>query len=96
MVAEDIRDLQRWTGHSAGGYARGFLFLLLLHFLRGCDNRSSGLDGGDHAGGDAHVARGGIQFVVPQQRLDLSDIGSAIEQVGGKAVAQRMQRHASS
>lgn len=28
---------------AAGGYARGFLFLLLLHFLRGCDNRSSGL-----------------------------------------------------
>src|SRR6266702_2033417 len=42
------------------------------------------LDGGDHAGGDAHVAGGGVQFVVPEQRLDLSDIGSAIEQVGGE------------
>src|SRR5712692_5111863 len=29
-----------------------------------------------------------------QQRLDGSDIGLALEQVGGEAVAQRMQRHA--
>ena len=45
VVAEDIRDLQRWTGH--GRYAVGWSFLLFslafLGFLRGCDNRSSGL-----------------------------------------------------
>ena len=45
VVAEDIRDLQRWTGH--GRYAVGWSFrlfsLALLGFLRGCDSRSSGL-----------------------------------------------------
>ena len=46
VVAEDIRDLQRWTGH-ARRYAVGWSFLLFslafLGFLRGCDRRSSGL-----------------------------------------------------
>jgi hypothetical protein len=45
MVAEDIRDLQQWTGH--GRYAVGWsllpLSLAFLGFLRGCDSRSSGL-----------------------------------------------------
>ena len=42
VVAEDIRDLQCWTGH--GRYVVGWSFLLFLgFFLRGCDSRSSGL-----------------------------------------------------
>ena len=42
VVAEDIRDLQRWTGHGrAGRYAGGWSFF--LGFLRGCDNKSRGL-----------------------------------------------------
>jgi hypothetical protein len=40
VVAENIRDLQRWTGH--GRYAVGWSFLLFslafLGFLRGCDD----------------------------------------------------------
>ena len=43
VVAEDIRDLQRWTGHGRGRYAGGWSFLLFSGFLRGCDSRSSGL-----------------------------------------------------
>ena len=43
VIAEDIRDLQRRTGHGVGGYAGCWAFLLLLGFLRGCDSRSSGL-----------------------------------------------------
>jgi hypothetical protein len=30
---------------------------------------------------------------VTQEHLDLPDIGAAIEQMGGEAVAQRMHRH---
>jgi hypothetical protein len=30
---------------------------------------------------------------VTQERLDNSNIGAALEQVGGEAVAQRVQRH---
>jgi hypothetical protein len=51
------------------------------------------LDAGDHAGGDPRVARRRLQFVVTQQRLDNSNIGAALEQVGREAVAQRVQRH---
>src|SRR5271157_6019046 len=42
VVAEDIRDLQRWTGHGRR-YAGSRSLLLFLGFLRGCDSRSSGL-----------------------------------------------------
>src|ERR1700692_4462387 len=51
------------------------------------------LDAGDHAGGDARVARRRIQFVVTKQRLDDSDIGTAIEQMSCKAVPKRVQCH---
>ena len=51
------------------------------------------LDAGDHAGGDARVARRRVQFVVTKQRLDDSDIGTAIEQMSCKAVPKRVQRH---
>ncbi len=43
MAAEDIRNLQRWTGQDVGRYAGGWSFRLFLDFLRGCDSRSSGL-----------------------------------------------------
>src|SRR5260221_14246347 len=43
VAAQDIRDLQRWTGQDVGRYAGGWSFPLFLDFLRGCDSRSSGL-----------------------------------------------------
>ena len=43
VVAEDIRNLQRGTGHRRGRYAGDGSFRLFLGFLRGCDSRSSGL-----------------------------------------------------
>src|SRR5580692_8462536 len=51
------------------------------------------LDAGDHAGRDARVARRRVQFVVTKQRLDDSDIGTAIEQMSCKAVPKRVQGH---
>src|SRR6266481_3081536 len=76
---------------TAGGYASGrssLRFLGLLARLRQQIERA--FDVGDHAGGDARVARRGVQFIVPQERLDDSDIGAAFEQVGREAVAQRV------
>src|SRR4029077_12242317 len=71
---------------------RVFLALLgLLARLRQQVERA--LDAGDHAGGDTRVARRRLQLVVTQQRLDNSNIGTTLEQVGGEAVAQRVQRH---
>ena len=42
VAAEDIRDLQRRTGHGRRDYA-GCRAFLLLGFLLGCVSRSSGL-----------------------------------------------------
>ena len=40
------------------------------------------------------IARRRFQFGMAQQRLKGSDVGVVLEQVGGEAVAQRVQRHA--
>src|SRR5271170_6218980 len=95
VVVEDIRDLQHWARHDRGSLRRR----LFLHALPGLLARlrqqvEGALDAGDHAGGDASVARRRVQFVVTQKRLDFANIGTALEQVGREAVAQRMQRHA--
>jgi len=76
---------------AAGGYAgrRVFpAFLGLLARLRQQVERA--LDGRDRAGGDARVARRGVELVVTQECLDDADIDAALEQVGRKAVAKRV------
>jgi hypothetical protein len=95
VVAENVRDLQRWTGHGRWRLGRQRVFPVLPELparLRQQIERA--LDGGNHAGGDARVARRGVQFIVAQQRLDDSNIGAALQKVGREAVAQRVQRHA--
>src|SRR5712671_4612398 len=51
------------------------------------------LDGRDHAGGHARVARRRVELVVTEESLNDADIGPTFEQMGRKTVAQRMQRH---
>jgi hypothetical protein len=63
------------AGRYVGGWS--FLFFLLLARLRQQVERA--LDAGDHAGGDAGVARRRVQFVVPQQRLDDANIGATFK-----------------
>ena len=82
MAAEDIRDLQRWTGHGRGLLRRRRVFRGLLWGFPGLLARlrqqvERAVDAGDHAGG----------VVVTQKCLDDSDIGAALEQMGGEAVA---------
>jgi hypothetical protein len=86
VVAEDIRNLQRWTGHRRWLRRRRVspAPLGLLARLRQQVERA--LDAGDHAGGDTRITRRCLQFVMTQQRLDNSNIGAALEQVGGEAV----------
>ena len=58
VVAEDVRDLQRWTGHGRRWLGRRRVFPAfagLLARLRQQVERA--LDASDHAGGDARVAR---------------------------------------
>src|SRR6476620_9346199 len=95
VVAEDIRDLQRWTRHSSQPLRRRLVLPALPgSFARLRQPVERALDAGDHAGGDTGIARRRVQFVVAQQRLDESDIGAILKQVGREAVAQRVQRHA--
>ena len=68
VVAEDIRDLQCWTGHRCGLLRRRLLFPALLGLLARLRQQvERALDAGDHAGGDAGVARRGVQFVVTER-----------------------------
>jgi hypothetical protein len=58
MVAEDIRDLQHWTGHGRWLLRRRLVFPVLSGLLAGLRQQVEGaLDAGDHGGGDAGVAR---------------------------------------
>src|ERR1700730_4132902 len=61
MVAEDIRNLQCWTGHRCWLLRRRLVLPVLLGLLgllaRLRQQVERALDAGDHAGGDAGVAR---------------------------------------
>jgi hypothetical protein len=48
----------------------------------------------DRLGGDAGIKRRGIELGVPEQHLDHSDIDVLLEQVGGEAVPQGVERYA--
>ena len=93
VVAEDIRDLQRWTGHGRGRYAGGWSFLLL-----GVMRRDSGRAGSSTRAimlvATLRVARRRVELGVAEQHLDHADIDVLLEQVGGEAVPQRVRRHA--
>src|ERR1700682_354268 len=58
VVAEDVRDLQRWPGHPTALRRRSLIRLVLTvpHFpARVRQLRERALDGRDHAGGHARV-----------------------------------------
>jgi len=107
VAAEDIRDLQRWTQHCRGRLGRrligagrlailgrGFLLWLFALLARLRQQIERTRDFRDHSGSDAGIARRRLQLVVSQQRLNDSDVGAALKQMGREAVAQRMQGHA--
>jgi len=102
MVAEDIRDLQLRAGHcrplrrrlvvlASIGLLAGVLLGLLTRLRQQVERA---LCVCDHARGDARVARRRIQSFMPQKCLDDSNAGPTLEQMGGKGMAKRMQRHA--
>src|SRR5476651_1256564 len=62
--------------------------------VRVAEARERALDGSDPTCGHARVARCRVQLVVTEQGVDQPDIGAALEQMRGKAVAQRMQADA--
>src|ERR1700741_3144012 len=51
-------------------------------------------DFADRLGGDAGIERGGVELGVTEQHLDDADIDVLLEQVGGEAMPQGVQRDA--
>ncbi len=49
------------------------------------------LDGAQGGAGDLAIARGGIEFAVPQQHLDHPDVDLLFQKVRGEAVPERVQ-----
>src|SRR5712675_40691 len=88
VVAEDVRDLQSWTGH--GGPLRWWL-VLLRHQWREPVQRAHDLT--DDAGGHMGVARCGVELGMSEQNLDHTNIDVLLEQVRGEAVSQRVRRN---
>ena len=87
VAAEDVRNLQSWTGHEGRGLLGRLVLLVLLGQLI---ERAHHL--GDQVGGDTCVVRRRIEPLVAEQSLDHPDIELALEQVGGKGVPQAVQR----
>ena len=48
----------------------------------------------DRLGGDTGIERGRVELGMPEQNLDDADIDILLEQMGGKAVAQRVRADA--
>src|SRR5215207_11311954 len=63
-------------------------------FAQWCESVERAGDGSNRGIGDAGVKRGGVELGVAEERLDHADIDALLEQVGGKAVPQRVRRHA--
>ena len=82
VAAENIRNLQGRPGHSRLRRALpALLGLAGQHVQRA-------LNVGDHAGSDTCVTRRRLQLVVTEQRLDLANIDTTLQQMRRKAVAQ--------
>ena len=81
MGAEDIRDFQLWTSQSRGLPGPG---------LPSYQQIKRAGDVPDRLGRHLRIDRRGLQLGVAKQHLDHPDVGPALEQMGGKAVPQRV------
>src|SRR3954453_18710694 len=89
MIAEDIRDLQCRTRHARRALSGRLGSLDLAgDMLQWAHHLADRLDG------DAGIERRAIELGVPEQHLDHPDIDVLLEQVGGEAVPQGVQRYA--
>ena len=92
VIAENVRDLQSKTGHGPALLRRRSLLAALLALaarLAQVVERTD--DVRDHAGGDPRIARRRLQLRMSEQRLDCSDVGTAVKQVRRERMAERAQ-----
>src|SRR6267143_1386755 len=88
VVAENVRDLQIWTGH---GDPLRWRLVLLRHQWRQPVQWAYDLT--DDVGGHLGVARRGVELGMSEQNLDHTNVVLLLEQVRGEAVSQRVRRH---
>src|SRR5581483_1254332 len=94
VIAEDIRDLQSWQSHWPAALRRRRIRAVSPRTpaARWAQALKGALDLGNHSGRRPTVAGRRLELVVSEQRLDDADIRAALKQMGGEAVARRMQR----
>ena len=86
MVAENVRNLQNWTDHQRR-VSSGRLVRLVDKMIKRAG------DVADRIGRDLRVARCRIEFGMSKQHLDHTNIDILLQEMGGKAVPQRMRRY---
>src|SRR5262249_22774297 len=89
MVAEDIRNLQSRARHKCRASTRWPDLRELEH-----DMLQWAPDLADRLGGNLGIEYRGLEVGVTKQHLNHADVGVLLEQVGGEAVPQGMQRDA--
>ena len=85
VVAEDGRNLQRWTIHQCRA-SGGRLVLVELQI----ETFQRAHDCPDGVGGDARVERRRFQFRMSEQDLNHPDIGILLQKMGRKAMPERV------
>ena len=85
VAAEDIRNLQRGTRHS---------LRRLSSLLSQAKPVQRAHHLADRGGGHARVKRRRVQLRMAKQNLNHPDIDILLQQMGGKAMPQRMRRNA--
>ena len=86
VIAEDVRDLQPWTGHDDLAL-RG---RLMLRSQQG-EPIERAHDGADRGGGDTGVERSGLEFGMPEQDLDHANVDVLFQQMRGEAMPERVR-----
>ncbi len=94
MAAENIRDLQRRARHARGGLGGRRVLGLVLFDHQRSEVIQRAHDLADRVGSDVGIKRRGLKLGVSKQDLDDANIDVLLEQVGCKAVAQGVRRHA--
>ncbi len=91
VIAENIRDLQRWTGQGRAG----LLDRLRLSLGGWCRQREAvewALDGAQDVGGHVRVAGGRFQFGMSKKHLDDSHAGPGLHEMGAEGMPERVRR----
>src|SRR6202166_4044719 len=94
VIAENVRDLQSWSSHGPASLRRRRLRTVSLRTpaARRAQTLQGALDLGNQSDRHATVAGRRLGLGMSEQRLNHANVLAALEQMGRKAVAKRMQR----